>query len=36
LRRPATVENSTSSPSRPTHIADVCGPPSGLIVASTP
>ena len=35
LRRPATVEKSTSSPSRPTHIAEVCGPPSGLIVAST-
>jgi hypothetical protein len=33
--RPATVENSTSLPSRPIHIALVCGLPSGLTVART-
>ena len=30
-----TVENSTSLPSRPIHIALVCGLPSGLTVART-
>ncbi|GAA1558693.1 hypothetical protein GCM10009789_10160 [Kribbella sancticallisti] len=35
MRRPAAVEMTTSSSSRPTHTTDVCGLPSALIVART-